>query len=32
MSTLKKIVIWIAILGGGVGFFFATDIIAQFMR
>jgi len=32
MSTLKKLLAWIAIIGGGVGFFFQYGYLVEFMR
>ena len=32
MSKLKQIAIWIGIIGGGIGFFFFSIDMAEFMR
>ncbi|MGY5148117.1 MAG: hypothetical protein ACW9W4_08985 [Candidatus Nitrosopumilus sp. bin_7KS] len=32
MSKIKQIAAWIAIIGGGVGFFFFSIEMAEFMR
>lgn len=32
MSKIKKILAWIAIIGGGIGFFFFSQFAAEVMR
>ena len=32
MSKAKKIAAWVAIIGGGIGFFFFSQIAAEAMR
>jgi len=32
MSTIKKIISWIAVLGGGIAFFFFSLYAVDFMR
>ena len=32
MKKIEKIVAWIAIIGGGIGVFFLSDIVAEMMR
>jgi len=32
MSKIKQIAAWIAIIGGGIGFFFFSIEMAEFMR
>ena len=32
MASAKNIAIWVAIIGGGIGFYFFYGIAAEFMR
>ncbi|MDH3204506.1 MAG: hypothetical protein OEL81_07515 [Nitrosopumilus sp.] len=32
MSKIKQVVAWVAIIGGGVGFFFFSQFLAEVMR
>lgn len=32
MSKIKQIAAWVAIIGGGVGFFFFSQFLAEVMR
>jgi uncharacterized membrane protein YdjX (TVP38/TMEM64 family) len=32
MSKIKKIVSWIGIIGGGIAFFFLSQLMVEFMR
>jgi len=32
VKTIEKIAAWIAIIGGGIGFFFFSNYVVDFMR